>query len=325
MGPDGTEIEQVTYKSTGVKPDDLLSAFRNGYNPRIVVTVDMLATGTDIRPLEIVMFMREVKSRSFFEQMKGRGVRVIDTNELQAVTPDATTKTHFVIVDAVGVCEQDLHDTTPLERQRSVSWNRSYSRWRLGVQTGMSCPSLASRLSRLDKRLTTSQQDTIKDLAGGISLKDLAAHMVNVLDPDWCAEEARKQYLQVGGTEPTEFQVQEATDTLMQEAIAPLATNATLRNHLVTLRKSFEQTIDETSADQLLAAGFSADAKERAKKIADAFKDYLDTQKDEITALQVLYSQPYAKRLTFRDIKELAEAIQTPPRVVDPRRVMACL
>ena len=73
-----------------------------------------------------------------------------------------------------------------------------------------------------------------------------------------------------------------------------------------------------SSADQLLAAGFSADAKERAQKIAEAFKDYLDTHKDEITALQVLYSQPYARRLTFKDIKELADAIQTPPHVWTP-------
>ena len=141
---------------------------------------------------------------------------------------------------------------------------------------------------------------------------------MNIVDPDWCAEEARKQYLQVGDTEPTAFQVQEATATLVQEAVAPLANNATLRNHLVTLRQSFEQTIDEMSADHLLAAGFSADAKERARKIADAFKAYLDTYKDEITALQVLYSQPYAKRLTFKDIKELAEAIHTPPRSWTP-------
>jgi type I restriction enzyme R subunit len=192
VGPDGTEMEQVTYKSSGVKTDDLLSAFRNGYNLRIVVTVDMLATGTDIRPLEIVMFMREVKSRSFFEQMKGRGVRVIDTNELQAVTPDATTKTHFVIVDAVGVCDQDMHDTTPLERQRSVSLETLLQQVAFGSTDRDVLSSLASRLSRLDKHLTPAQQDTIKDLAGGASLKELAAHMVNVLDPDWCAEEGRR-------------------------------------------------------------------------------------------------------------------------------------
>ena len=144
--------------------------------------------------------------------------------------------------------------------------------------------SLASRLARLDKRLTTSQQDAIKDLAGGLSLRDMSARLVNIVDPDWCAEEARKQYLQVEDTEPTAFQVQEATATLVQETCL-FANNATLRNHLVTLRQSFEQTIDEMSADHLLAAGFSAEAEERARKIADAFKAYLDTYKDEIAAL----------------------------------------
>jgi type I restriction enzyme R subunit len=318
VGPDGTEVEQVTYKSTGVKTDDLLSSFRNGYNPRIVVTVDMLATGTDIRPLEIIMFMREVKSRSFFEQMKGRGVRVIDTNELQAVTPDATTKTHFVIVDAVGVCENDLHDTTPLERQKSVSFDSLIQKVAFGSTDPDVLSSLASRLSRLDKRLTKSQQDTVTELTDGISLKDLASNMVNALDPDWCFEEGRNRYLQTEDTEPTEFQIKEAAETLVHEAVAPLANNATLRNHLTTLRKSFEQTIDEISADELLTAGFSEDAKERAQKITASFKEFLETHKDEITALQVLYSQPYAKRLTFRDIKELAEAIQAPPRSWTP-------
>src|SRR5205823_290871 len=98
VGPAGQEVERVTYKSTGVKAEHLLSSFRNSYNPRIVVTVDMIATGTDIKPLEIVMFLRAVKSRNYFEQMKGRGVRVIDATDFQAVTPDARSKTHFVIV-----------------------------------------------------------------------------------------------------------------------------------------------------------------------------------------------------------------------------------
>lgn len=124
IGPDGNEIEEVTYKSTGVKAEDLLSSFRNSYYPRIAVTVDMIATGTDIKPLEIVMFMRAVRSRTFFEQMKGRGVRVINATDFQAVTPDAEQKTHFVIVDCVGVCEQDLADIRPLERQPSVSFEK---------------------------------------------------------------------------------------------------------------------------------------------------------------------------------------------------------
>ena len=85
--------------------------------------LDMIATGTDIKPIEIVMFMRSVQSQVLFEQMKGRGVRVIDANELRAVTPDAAAKTHFVIVDCVGVTEHgDLVDTHPLEQRKTVAF-----------------------------------------------------------------------------------------------------------------------------------------------------------------------------------------------------------
>src|ERR1700685_718591 len=122
---DGSEVEEVTWVNTGAKPEHLLSSFRNSYNPRIAVTVDMIATGTDIKPLEIVFFMRSVRSRNFFEQMKGRGTRVIESDELQAVTPDARFKTIFVIVDAVGLCEEDMSDTRPLERKRTVSFEKA--------------------------------------------------------------------------------------------------------------------------------------------------------------------------------------------------------
>src|SRR6185369_10449650 len=117
----GNEIEEVKYKSTNIRPEDLLSSFRNSYNPRVAVTVDMIATGTDIKPLEIVMFMRAVKSRNFFEQMKGRGVRTINPDDLKGVTTDATMKDRFVIVDCVGVTEQELSDTTPADRKPTVS------------------------------------------------------------------------------------------------------------------------------------------------------------------------------------------------------------
>src|SRR6202795_326709 len=108
--------QKITYRTTGASPKELIQKFRNSYDPRIAVTVDMIATGTDIKPLEIVMFMRTVKSRNYFEQMKGRGVRVISSDDFRAVTPDATNKTHFVIVDCVGQCEQVLTDSKPLER-----------------------------------------------------------------------------------------------------------------------------------------------------------------------------------------------------------------
>jgi type I restriction enzyme R subunit len=79
--------KKITYRTTGEKPEDLIASFRNSYDPRIAVTVDMISTGTDIKPLECVLFMRDVRSRVYFEQMKGRGTRTINPNDFQAVTP----------------------------------------------------------------------------------------------------------------------------------------------------------------------------------------------------------------------------------------------
>ena len=108
---DGNEYEVDEWVSSGVTAEKRLNEFRTCYNPRIAVTVDMIATGTDVKPLECVFFMRGVKSRTYFEQMKGRGVRVINPTDLQQVTPDARIKDHFVIVDAVGVTETILMET----------------------------------------------------------------------------------------------------------------------------------------------------------------------------------------------------------------------
>src|SRR5213076_71911 len=111
---------KITYRTRDGKPEDLLQSFRNSMYPRIVVTVDMIATGTDVRPLECLLFMRSVKSRTYFEQMIGRGVRVIDEATFPSVTPDARAKSRFVIVDAVGVTESDLGDTQPLDRKPTI-------------------------------------------------------------------------------------------------------------------------------------------------------------------------------------------------------------
>ena len=157
---DGTEVEEFVYKNIGaVTAEELLTSFRNSYFPRIAVTVDMIATGTDVRPLECVMFLREVKSRNLFEQMKGRGARVVTTTDLQAVTPDAEAKTHFIIVDAVGVCETDLVDTHPLEKKPSVSFEKLLDAVAFGNREKDVLSSLASRLARLDRQLNKEDQE----------------------------------------------------------------------------------------------------------------------------------------------------------------------
>src|SRR6185437_12050482 len=162
----GNEVEEVTWVNTGIKPEDMLSSFRNSYNPRIAVTVDMIATGTDIRPLEIVFFMRTVRSRNFFEQMKGRGTRIITSDDLQAVTPDAKSKTHFIIVDAVGLCEEEMSDSRPLERKRTVSFEKLLEAVSFGTRDPDVLSSLASRLARLDRELSDTDREQVAKIAG---------------------------------------------------------------------------------------------------------------------------------------------------------------
>jgi len=303
VGPDGKEVEQVAWKSTGLKAEDLLSSFRNSYYPRIVVTVDMIATGTDIRPLEVVMFLRQVKSRNLFEQMKGRGVRVIGDTDFQAVTPDGGSKTRFVIVDCVGVCEQEMSDTHPLERKPTVSLEKLMQAVSVGNTDPDVVSSLAGRLARLDRQLGREERALVERTAQGQSLQSITAALVAAIDPD---------RLDAAGDKASE---------LIAEACKPLAANPGLRQLIVEIKKSKEQTIDTVSQDEVLQAGFSAAATERAKVLVTGFEQFVRDNKDEITALQVLYAKPYGQRLRFEDIRALADAIQAPPRQWTPERL----
>ena len=301
--------QKITYKTTGKKPEDLIAEFRNSYFPRIAVTVDMIATGTDIKPLEVVFFMRSVKSRLFFEQMKGRGVRVIGDTDFQAVTPDGGTKTHFYIVDAVGVCEASKADTQPLERKPQVSFEKLMEAVAFGNVDEDVISSVASRLARLDHRLSHEQRQEIAEVTGGESLTQIVGTLVKALDPDQQVERAKAEFKT---DNPTDEQVQKAAVKLLTEATKPLRT-AKARNKIVEIKQSFEQAIDTVSDDELLEAGFSAKSLERAKSVVASFEKFIAEHKDEITALQVLYSQPYRRRLKFADVRELAAAIAKPP------------
>ena len=313
---------KITYKATGAKPADLIQAFRNEYNPRIAVTVDMIATGTDIKPVEVVMFMRSVQSRVLFEQMKGRGVRVIDRTELRAVTPSAPAKTHFVIIDCVGITETELADTQPLEKKKGVSFKKLLDHVAAGGTDPEMLSSLASRIARLDKQCGPEERRQIED-AGGPALSVVSAAIVDALEPDHQIAEARRRFDLAPDAEPTPVQVGEAARELIQAAARPLAENPPLRRLLQDLKKQFEQIIDETSIDELTEAGFSEDAREKAKLLTRSFEEFLQEHRDEIDALQFFYTQPYGGRLRFKDIKALADAIHAPPPVVDTGRPMA--
>ncbi|MYD03349.1 MAG: DEAD/DEAH box helicase [Acidimicrobiia bacterium] len=307
---------KITYKSgdSGAKPEQLLQSFRTSYQTRIAVTVDMIATGTDVKPIECVVFMRMVRSRNYFEQMKGRGVRVMNTEDLQAVTPDAQAKERFVLVDAVGVTETDLHDTVPLERKHGVGFDRLLNLIGLGDTSEDVVSSAASRLARLDKRITKTDRQEVETIAG-MSLTEIARHVVDALDPDRHYRAAQEA---TGADDPSPEQIASAREQIVREAVKPLAGNSELREKLVEIRRSYEQIIDTATQDRVISGEFSRDATDRAKAVVESFRQFIEDHRDDINALDVLYRQPYQARLTYADIRELANVIGRPPRAWTP-------
>jgi len=242
--------------------------------------------------------------------MKGRGTRTILPTDLRAVTPDAAHKTHFVIVDAVGVCEDDKTDSRPLERKPSVPFDKLIRNVALGVRDEDTLSSLAGRLARLDRQIDSKDRQAIEAVAGGKHLRQLINHLLDAVDADTQAAKAREMFrVEI----PTPQQVEQATAELVKAACAPFD-DPDLRNTLIEVKQRQEQIIDTVSADTVLVAGFDDQAREKARTIVDTFRQFIEDNKDELTALQIIYSQPYQLRhVTYEQIKELAEAIEKPP------------
>ena len=299
---------KITYRSDEGAPAQLIRDFRTGYHPRIVVTVDMIATGTDIKPVEIVFFMRNVQSRNFFEQMKGRGVRVISPTEFNAVTPDAPNKDRFVIIDAVGVTESELSDSYSLEREPTKTFGQLLDLIAKGSREPDHLSSLASRLARLSHKISPTERESIETVAGGVPLQTLISSLVRATDPDAAIEAAREV---TGLDDPPPEAIDDAEKQLREDAALPFASNPELRQRLEDIHQSHEQTIDTVSKDVVLDAGFTNDA---AQEAIQSFHQFIEENRDEITALQVLYERPYRQRLRLDDIRALADAMEAPPR-----------
>jgi type I restriction enzyme R subunit len=303
--------QKITSKTTGKKPDDLLNEFRNSYNPRIVVTVDMIATGTDVKPLECLVFMRNINSASYFEQMKGRGCRVIKSDDLMSVTPDAKEKTHYVIVDAVGVCERDKTTSKPLDRKPSVPLDKILNTVAAGGASDDICSTLAARLTRLGRQIDERHQEKITRLADGKDLAALSGQLLDAIDPDANETKAVQRFEVPPGREPTDEQVQQVEWQTIQDALKPFH-NPALRKAILQARESL-QVIDEQTEDELLSAGHSQAAKEKAQTVLSNFRQFIEDHKDEIEALKILYSRPYRAGLRYGQVRELAEALRRPP------------
>lgn len=289
-------------------PESVLSSFRNDYNPRIAVTVDMIATGTDVKPIECLIFMRDVKSKNYFEQMKGRGTRVLSKEDLQKVTPSATeNKDHFVIVDAVGVTKSRKSDTRPLERKPTVSMKELMMNVALGVKDKDTLTSLANRVIRLNSQMTQAEREQFKEKVGATA-GCVAERLLNAFDADIIFEQAQKN---TGVSEPTEEQIKVAQRELVQAAVAPFH-NPDIRDYIENVRRNHDQIIDSVNLDSVIFAGFDVQQEKNVNKVISSFHTFIEENKDEIVALRIIYDAAYKERpMVIEKLKELYEKLKS--------------
>jgi type I restriction enzyme R subunit len=295
---------KITYNAKD--PKKLLQDFRNSPTLRIAVTVDMIATGTDVKAIECVFFMRDVRSGTYFEQMKGRGARSMDDASFTSLTPDATHKERFVIVDAVGVTEHDFVDAAPLERTKTVPLKTLLEKAATFTITADETASLASRLARLSRELTPTENAELTALAG-TPLQEITQQLVKIADPDTLAGIIENAPFDTEGKKDTK----KAMSDFIEQIITPIASNPQLRQRILEIRLSHDLVFDEGSKDELLDARGVVDTS-KAKSLVESWIKYIEDNKNEITAIQMLYSKPKNVGITYKEIKELAERIRRP-------------
>ena len=296
---------KITYSADN--PESVLSSFRNDYNPRIAVTVDMIATGTDVKPIECLIFMRDVRSKNYFEQMKGRGTRVLDKEDLQKVTPSATeNKDHFVIVDAVGVTKSQKSDTRSLERKPTVSMKELMMNVALGAKDENTLTSLANRIIRLNSQMSSAERKQF-EIKVGASAGVIAENLLNAFDEDVILEQAKKN---TDISNPTEEQIKNAQKELVKAASAPFY-DPDIRDFIENVRRSHDQIIDSVNLDEVIFAGFDVQQEENVNKVISGFRTFIEENKDEIVALRIIYDAAYKDRpMVIEKLKELYEKLK---------------
>lgn len=296
--------QKITYSVQNAEA--VLSSFRNDYYPRIAVTVDMIATGTDVKPIECLLFMRDVRSRNYFEQMKGRGTRVLSKDDLQKVTPSATeNKDHFVIVDAVGVTESKKTETRTLERKPTVSMKELMMNIALGARDEDTLTSLANRVIRLSCKMERSEHKQFRETVGK-SAEQVAEGLLNAFDEDIIHAKACTEN---GTVSPTPEQNAKAQKALIKQAVEPFQ-KPEVRDFIENVRRNHDQIIDSVNLDKVLFAGYSANREENADRVISTFKDFIEENKDEILALRIIYNEQYKNRpMVLKSLTELYQKL----------------
>ncbi len=325
--------KKLTYKIKE-DPKSVLNRFRNSYHPRIAVTVDMIATGTDVKPLEVLLFMRDVKSTNYFEQMKGRGTRTINKDAFQAnnTNVQGAYKTHFIIVDAVGVTKSKKTDSRHLERKPTVGLKDLLEAVTMGVAEEDLFLSLANRLIRLEKELSDKEKDKLLEHSKGKNLKQISKELLSAFDKDEIEMKAEKKIdafctdaqLCISDLAPADIDKfkKEAQKELINTAASTF--NGKLNDYIEKVRIEHEQIIDSRNIDQVTKSEWDTTSVDKAKEIVKDFNAYLEANQDEIKALTIFYKQPYNRRnITFKMIKEVFDKLKSDKPTLAPDYVWA--
>ena len=274
----------------------------------------MIATGTDIKPLECLIFMRDVRSKNFYEQMVGRGTRTLSLEDLKKVSPSATeSKDHFVIVDAVGVTNSKKIETKSFERKLGISLKELMLNVALGDNSEDTLNSLAERITRLDKRLTKKEQKDFVVIVGA-SARDIAYNLLHAHDEDTIFERAQE----LASTDtPNEKEIKKAQKSLLREATDPFF-NPDARDFIENVHKNHTQIIDGVNIDSVLFAGYDSQKDENVSKTILTFREFIEENKDEIIALRIIYNKSYKDRpMVIQQLKALYETLQQKNLTVD--------
>jgi len=324
--------KKITYNADD--PKSVLSAFRNEYNPRIAVTVDMIATGTDVKPIECLIFMRDVRSKNYFEQMLGRATRTLPKEDLRKVSPSATeNKTGYFLIDAAGVTFSEKTNSRQLERNPSVSLKDLLNAVLMGDRTEDTLTTLAGRLIKLDKIMTDSERKAFTELCDEekirignivdgievpinsvtISPIALAETLLNAFDEDKIFELAREKYGIDDPEDVTDEQLAEISEDMAKEAAKPF-NKPKLRNHILQIRTSHDQIMDDFNLDRVTYAGWNKNKESEDEETIGTFANFIEENKDRLDALNIIYSQSYKMRpLTLTMVEKLYDAIIQPP------------
>ncbi|GIG63765.1 type I restriction endonuclease subunit R [Phytomonospora endophytica] len=296
--------QKITYKSKDAAT--LIKSFRNSPDLRIAVTVNMIATGTDIKPLECVFFLNEVKSWALFEQMKGRGARSIDPVELHQVTPDVDVKTRFMLVDAVGVTDSERVDASPLEKhsEKQISLEALLRKAGNLSLTLDEASTLGARLAALAKQIDDDQCAELEELAGR-PLTDITRRLSACNDSD-VIEAARQS--------GTGWEAR-----LIEDACEYLA-DPELRARLLEIRRARDIVYDEVNPDRLIEARGVA-REDTAERDVGSWREWVAENRDMLIALEVSYREGRNPRVVYQELKNLAARLARPPKQWTPDRL----